>query len=164
MQLTFWWDNGNIDEWDSTYLSFQDGIVMQGGCLLLSNIEEEGIVFRPRYVNKSAHRKNLIEHDIVLVPPEDVPHLLRVEKTGWTVLQANGEGGLVHVALHEHAQGKDLAQAEPLDPVALYSFDPETGEMLDDDGGEYAPDMVAALIDESFEELFWGADELRDAI
>ena len=154
MHLTFWWDNGDIEEWDSTFLSFHDGIVMQGGRLSLSRIEKSGVVFTPRYVNKSAHKKDLIEPEIVLVPPEDVPHLMRLDRSGWPALIADGEGGFVNLILQEATAGKGLEQIEPEYLTPAYDFNSDTGEILEnDDAGAYRADAITALIDEAFEAL-----------
>ena len=153
MQITFWWDNGDIEEWDSTFLSFHDGIVMQGGKLSLSKIEGSGVAFTPRYVNKSAHRKDLIEPEMVLVPPEDVPHLIRLDRSGWPVLIANGEGGFVNLVLQEATANKSLEQIEPASPLSSYEFDIGTDEVLEYGTNDYGINDIKALIDESFEGL-----------
>lgn len=157
MQLTFWWDNGDIEEWDSTFLSFHDGVVMQGGRLSLSKVEKSGVMFTLRYINKSAHRKDLIEPEIVLVPPEDVPHLMRLDRSGWPVLMADGEGGFVNLVLQEATAGKSLEQIEPQNLLSSYSFSANTEEATrNPNANKNDLDAIVALIDETFEDLIEG--------
>lgn len=140
MQLTFWWDNMDVEEWDSTYLPFPDGYVLQGEMLILNDFENEGIRLWRGYYNNEGKEKPLFPDPIVLVPPEKIPHLKYMVRNGVTLLANNGLGGLANMVI-----GRADADEMPYQDQRI--IDAQTGEILD------AVDLAAAGMEiERFDE------------
>ena len=110
MEVKVYWDNGDIETWKPTFMSYSDGVLLENDRLVVESVQDDEM----RYVKSISYLRRCFTSNLeqlnqeVLLPiiaAESVENILAVEVDGVTRFEHNGFGCLVDLACLEETAG-----------------------------------------------------------